>query len=104
MDESKEESDGSQIFTVTITSVPAAYSIQWQVSDKTSDMFTTLDENAEEYRGTSHVPPHPVLVVKQKEQLKNNIYQIEVQNFVGGRRKKIPSMKYAFFSAGNEII
>lgn len=97
MDESKEESDSSQIFTVTITSIPAAYNIQWQVSDNNSDMFTTLDENAEEYKGTSHILPHPVLVVRQKEQLKSNIYQIEVQNFIGGRRKKIPSMKCAYF-------
>lgn len=97
MGEGKEESDGSQIFTVTITSIPAAYNIQWQVSENNSDMFTTLDENAEEYRGTSHSVPHPVLVVRLKEHLKNNKYQLEVQNFVGGRRKKIPSMKYAFF-------
>lgn len=97
MDESKEESDGSQIFTVTITSIPAAYNIQWLVSDNNSDMFTNLDENAEEYKGTSHSVPHPVLVVRQKEQLKNNIYQIEVQNFIGGRRRKIPSMKYAYY-------
>lgn len=97
MGESKEESDGSQIFTVTITSIPAAYNIQWQVSENNSDTFTTLDENAEEYSGTSHSVPHSVLVVKLKEHLKNNKYQIEVQNFVGGRRKKIPSMKYAFF-------
>lgn len=97
MGESKEESDGSQIFTVTITSIPAAYNIQWQVSENNSDMFTTLDENAEEYRGTSHSVPHPVLVVRLKKHLKNNMYQIEVQNFVGSRRKKIPGMIYAFF-------
>lgn len=96
MGESKEESDGSQIFTVTIKSIPAAFNVQWQVSDNNSDMFTTLNENAEDYRGTSHAVPNPVLVVRLKEHLKNNTYQIEVQNFVGGRRKKIPSMKYAF--------
>lgn len=95
--ESKEESDGRQIFTFTIKSIPAPYNVQWQVSDNNSDMFTTLDENAEEYRGTSHSFPHPVLVVRLKELLKNNIYQIEVQNIVGGRRKKIPSMKCAYF-------
>lgn len=97
MGESKEESDGSQIFFVTIKSIPAAYNVQWHVSGNNSDMFTILDENAEEYKGSSHSLLHPVLVVRQKEQLKSNIYQIEVQNFIGGRRKKIPSMKCANF-------
>lgn len=93
LNESKEESDGSQIITVTITSIPTAYNVQWLLSDNSSDVFTNLDENAEEYRGTSHAPPHPKLVIRQKEQLKNSIYQIEVQNFIGGRRKKIPSIE-----------
>lgn len=94
---SEEESEGNQIFICAITSIPAAYNVQWLVSENNSDVFTTLDENAEEYRGTSHTLPQPVLVVRQKEQLKNNIYQIEVQNFIGGRKKKIPSMKNACF-------
>lgn len=91
--ESKEKSDGSQIFTVMITSIPAAYNVQWQVSENNSDVFTTLDENAEDYRGTSNSIPHSILVVRRKEILKTNIYQLEVQNLIGGRRKKIPSMK-----------
>lgn len=96
--ESEEEADGSQVFTVTIKSIPTAYKVQWQVSDNNSDIFTPLDENAEEYRGTSVSFLHPVLVVRRKEQLKNNIFQIEVKNFIGGRRNKIPSMKNAFLS------
>lgn len=106
LEECKEEADGSQIFFVTITSIPKAYSIQWQVTDNNSDTFTTLDENAEEYRGTSNSIPNPVLVIKRKEQLKNNIFQIEVHNLIGSRRKKIPSMICAFFFivARNETV
>lgn len=97
LEESKIESDGSQIFTVRIKSIPAAYNVQWQVSGNNSDKYTILDENAEEYKGSSHTLPHSVLVIRQKEQLKSNNFQIEVQNFIGGRRTKIPSMKCAYF-------
>lgn len=96
MEECEEGSDGCQIFPVTIKSIPTAYNVQWQVANKQSDTLTPLDENAEEYRGTTNSIPHSVLVVRRKEQLKNNIYQIKVQNFIGGRIKKISSMKYAY--------
>lgn len=98
MEECEEGSDGCQIFPVMIKSIPTAYNVQWQVANKQSDTLTPVDENAEEYIGTSNSIPHSVLVVRRKEQLKNNIYQIKVQNFIGGRIKKISSMKCAFSS------
>lgn len=98
MEECEEGSDGCHIFPVMIKSIPTAYNVQWQVANKQSDTLTPLDENAEEYIGTSNSIPHSVLVVRRKEQLKNNIYQIKVQNFIGGRIKKISSMKCAFSS------
>lgn len=96
LEECEEGCDSCQIFPVTIKSIPTAYNVQWQVANKQSDTLTPLDENAEEYRGTTNSIPHPVLVVRRKEQLKNNIYQIKVQNFIGGRIKKISSMIYAY--------
>lgn len=106
MEECEEGSDGCQLFPVTIKSIPTAYNVQWQVANKQNDTLTPLDENAEEYRGTTNSIPHSVLVVRRKEQLKNNTYQIKVQNFIGGRIKKISSMKCAllsFFVTLNEV-
>lgn len=97
LEECEEGSDGCQIFPVTIKSIPTAYNVQWQVANKQSDTLTPLNENAEEYRGTTKSIPHSVLVVRREEQLKNNIYQIKVQNFIGGRIKKISSILNMFY-------
>lgn len=52
-------------------------------------MFTTIDVNSEEYKGTLNTLPQPVLVVKNANQFETNSYQIEVANFVGSTIKNI---------------
>lgn len=54
-----------------------------------SDSFKVIDINAAEYKGTSNTLPNPVLVIKQSEQLQTHCFQIEVQNFIGSRKKTI---------------
>lgn len=68
---------------MTITSFPTPCQIQWNATSKNSDTFTPIDISAEEYDGTTVTFPHPVLVVRQRDQLEKNCYQIEVTNFIG---------------------
>lgn len=77
-------------FLVKITSIPSPCHAQWYVKPKGDDTFTPLDVNAEEYQGSTNSLPHPKLVVIEKDQLKKNLYQVKVTNFVGSTVKNIP--------------
>lgn len=81
--------DGSQWFVATIQSIPAPCFVQWSLKSMNDDMFTPIDVNSEDYKGTLNTLPHPVLVVKNSNQFEINSYQIEVANFVGSTIKNI---------------
>lgn len=83
LSERVEEKNGGRRITVTISSFPTPCQIQWNAKSKDDDTFTPIDINADEYIGTTVTFPHPMLVVRQRDQLENNCYQIEVTNFVG---------------------
>lgn len=68
---------------MTIESFPVPYHVQWSAKSKDEEIFTPININAEEYKGTTVLFPHPVLVVRQGGQLEKNCYQIEVANFIG---------------------
>lgn len=76
------------MYLVTVQSVPSAFAVQWSSKGTGDGMFTPVDVNKEEYKGTLNTLPHPMLVVK-KYQLENNTYQIEVTNFIGCTVKQI---------------
>lgn len=80
-------------FTVTIKSIPAPDFAQWSIKEKSSDTFIPIDENAEEFKGTSNTFPHPVLVVNPNIDLENYCFQIEVRNFIGSCKKITPVKK-----------
>lgn len=80
-------------FTVTIQSIPSPDFAQWSIKEKSSHTFTPIDENAEEFKGTSNTLPHPVLVVKPKTDLENYSFQIEVRNFIGSCKNITPGKK-----------
>lgn len=79
----EDEKNGGRRIIVTITSFPAPCQIRWNAKSKDDETFTPIDINAEEYDGTTVTFPHPMLVVRQRDQLENNCYQIEVTNFIG---------------------
>lgn len=85
----RKHADGCQVFTALIQSIPAAYQAQWKVKRKDEDTFKPVDGNAEEYRGTTNSLPRPVLVLKNKRQLQNQCFKIEVDNFVGSGTTEI---------------
>lgn len=87
INENKE--DGTQRFQVTIQSIPSPFSVQWNSKSMDEDMYTPIDVNIEDYKGTVTTLPHPVLVLK-KNLIENNSYQIEVANFIGCTVKQIP--------------
>lgn len=81
--------DGSQCFTVTISSLPAPFFVQWSMKDKKSGTLQQINVNAEEYKGTSNTFPSPVLVVKHNESLENYSFRIQVENVIGFTEKNI---------------
>lgn len=83
--------DGTQRYVVTIQSVPSPLFVQWSSKGKNKDVYTPIDCNEEDYKGTLNTIPHPVLVVK-KSHLENYNYQIEVTNFVGCTVKQISGL------------
>lgn len=84
MEKTENENNGGQRIFVTIKSTPAPFHVQWSAkSQKEYDTFTPIDINAEEYKGTTVSFPHPMLFVRQKDQLQKNCFQIEVTNFIG---------------------
>lgn len=91
-----ENCDGCLVFTALIQSIPAAYHAQWKVKGKDDDTFKPVDVNAKEYNGTSNSLPHPVLVVKQKEEIQKQHFYIQVDNFVGSSKTEISGMKKSF--------
>lgn len=56
-------------------------------------MYTPIDANDMDYKGTVNNLPHPVLVLKENQLEKNN-YQIEVTNFIGCTVKQISGVAY----------
>lgn len=92
-----EEKDGSQCFFATIQSIPAPCFVQWSLKGKHDELFTPIDVCAEDYKGTLNTLPHPVLIVKNKDQFEYNSYQIEVANFVGSTIKQINGKKINLF-------
>lgn len=88
-----EKEDGTQWFTVTIKSIPEPFLVQWSKREKNGDRFQPINVNAEEFKGSSCSFPHPVLVVKQKEQLENFYFQIEIKNFIGTCKETIQGIQ-----------
>lgn len=84
-----EKDDGTQWVIVTIKSIPEPILVQWRKREKNSDKFQPINVNAEEFKGSSCSFPHPVLVVKQREQLENSTFQIKIKNFIGTCKKTI---------------
>lgn len=89
LEKDRMEEDECICFTVEITSIPSPCHAQWNVKSKGEETFTPLDVYAAEYQGSTNSLPHPKLVVKGKDQLEKNCYQIEVTNFVGSTVKEI---------------
>lgn len=84
-----ENEDGTQWFTLTIKSIPEPFLIQWRKREKRDDTFQLINVNADEFKGSSCSFPHPVLVIKQREQLENFYFQIKIKNFIGTCKKTI---------------
>uniref|UniRef100_K1QM70 Uncharacterized protein n=1 Tax=Magallana gigas TaxID=29159 RepID=K1QM70_MAGGI len=83
--------DGTERYVVTIQSVPSPLFVQWSSKGKNEDVYTPIDCNEEDYKGTLNTIPHPVLVVK-KSHHENYNYQIEVTNFFGCTVKQISGL------------
>lgn len=82
--------------TLTIKSLPAPNKIQWNAKNKDDDTFTPININSKEYKGTTVSFPHPLLVVRQSDQLEKTSYKIEVINFIGKTVQSIPGKKQFF--------
>lgn len=78
---------------MTIKSLPSPCHVQWSAKRKDDENFTLIDINTEEYKGTTISFPHPVLVVRQKDQLEKNCFQITVTNFIGKTVQEISGKK-----------
>lgn len=83
LEKQNDENTGSQRFTLKIQSFPAPCFIQWSAKVNDDDIFTPIDMNTEEYKGTTKHLPSPVLVVNQGNQLEKDAFKIEVKSFVG---------------------
>lgn len=76
---------------MTIKSLPSPCHVQWSAKRKDDENFTPIDINTEEYKGTTISFPHPVLAVRQKDQLEkklfpNNSYKLHWKNCTGDFR------------------
>lgn len=85
----EDEDNGGQRITVTIKSIPEPCHVQWSAKRKEDDTFVQIDIYAKEYEGTTVTLPDPVLFVKQKDQLENICFRIEVTNFIGNTQREI---------------
>lgn len=85
--------NGRHSISVMIDSLPAPYHVQWSSKNKDDEHYTPIDINTEEYEGTTVSFPHPVLVVRQKNQLEKNCFKIEVTNFIGKTVHEISGKK-----------
>lgn len=90
------EESGIHCFRATIKATPSPYSVQWSKKGNYKDEFKQLDADAEEFKGTTNNLPHPKLVVKDRNLLENNCFQIEVSNFVGYTIEKISGKRLIF--------
>lgn len=90
-EKTENKEDGTQRYLVTIQSAPSPCSVQWSSKGTDEDVYTPIDVNEEDYKGTLNTLPHPVLVV-EKNKLQNYNYQIEVANFIGCTVKQISGM------------
>lgn len=79
---------------MTVKSLPSPCHVQWSAKRKDDKNFTPIDINTEEYKGTTISFPHPVLVVRQKGQIENTWFRIDVTNFIGKTMQDISSKKY----------
>nr|XP_034334894.1 uncharacterized protein LOC117680649 [Crassostrea gigas] len=87
-----EKEDGTQWVTVTVKSIPEPFLVQWRKKEEKSDMFQPINVIAKEFEGSSCSFPHPVLVIKESEQLENFTFQIKIQNFIGTCEKTIQDL------------
>lgn len=96
LEKQEDKNTGRQQFTLTIKSFPAPCDIRWSAKVNDDDIFTPIDMNAEEYKGTTVYLPHPVLVVNQGNQLENYTFKIEVNSFVGSTIEVFSGKKYVY--------
>lgn len=93
MEKIEDKKNGGQRITVMIKSLPAPFHVQWSAKSKDDENFTPIDINTEEYEGTTVSFPHPVLVVRHRDQLEKNCFKIEVTNFIGNTVQEISGKK-----------
>lgn len=94
MENIENESNGGLRFSVTIKSLPVPCHVQWIAKSKDDDNFTPIDIYSEDYTGSTVSFPHPVLVVKQRGQLEEKSFHIEVTNFIGKTVQEISGKKH----------
>lgn len=82
---------------MTIKSIPEPFLVQWRKREKNSDRFQPINVNADEFIGSSCSFPHPVLVVKQREQLENFYFQIKIKNYIGTCTKTVQGIRSIFY-------
>lgn len=92
-EKNEDEENGSRRITVTIKSLPPPRHVQWSANSKDDDIFTPIDINAEEYKGTTVSFPQAVLVVRQADLLAKKCFRIEVTNFIGKTMHDISGKK-----------
>lgn len=102
------QEDGRWRFTMTINSVPTPHYVQWSIKKNTSETFQPLNVNAEEYKGTSWLFPHPVLIIQHIKRQKSCVFELEVKNRIGRATKQMQGKCYYclhyFCSKGHNII
>lgn len=96
MEKHTKKEDGSLWFTMKIKSVPAPHAVKWSIKENISDNFQPVIVSDVEYKGTTTTFPHPVLVIKHPETLKNCIFKIEVKNRIGEVNRKIQGKNVGF--------
>lgn len=102
LDNFKRQEDGRWRFTMTINSVPTPHYVQWSIKN-TSETFQPLNVNAEEYKGTSSLFPHPVLIIQHIERQKSCVFELEVKNRIGRATKQMQGEMLQEYIQGIEI-
>lgn len=85
----EDDDNGGQRITVTIKSIPEPCHVQWSAKRKEDEIFIPIDTSSEEYKETTVALSNPMLFVKQKDQLENNCFRLEVTNFIGKTEQNI---------------
>lgn len=96
MERLENEGSGIHCFRATIKATPSPCNVQWSKKGNHEDEFKPIDADDEEFRGTTNYLPHPKLVVKDRNLLENNCFQIEVSNFVGKTIENISGKRLIF--------